>query len=451
MKPEEPSEPDNSLSADATRLAIPISARLTSDEQFRGYLETLVSLLQRSRDSRNDAHELLGVQVDMANFLLSSQEAQKRLEAELDRTPSHASRERKELKVLIGVCKRLQGIVRQIADGIAWRSLAYDRPVLHLLALKPHTGHMDRSTAITEFAQAETHVARTSDRVVLNDLTNFLRYGDFTSVGADGVRIHEVKAGRGAAKSGRATRQKRRTAEVLEFIERGFTRTEEGLRRIVLLDTQPVSHLAAVKSLLRAAREDGAAEARLSDCLAVQVFETSVMADEFDRPSAERRARIHNPFEHSRDARVFDTLKLFTRFTWNVAPYSVFPITADDSLAIMTGRLWLISYFNLGNLVRCLRRRNLLVKPPTKEGYANLRGLLPGQIARRELDNPLMVSRGRPHPVLKIPIASLTRLFYEFLDEESFADGIEEELDLPDIDEPTFLHTAFRAEAQLWD
>lgn len=76
--------------------------------------------------------------------------------------------------------------------------------------------------------------------------------------------------------------------------------------------------------------------------------------------------------------------------------------------------------------------------------------LLPDQVAAHK-DDLLVVSRGPPHPVLGISLAALGRVFYEFLDEDSFADAIEEEHDFTPTDADALLHAAPAGQAELGD
>jgi len=160
----------NSLWRDPTLQAIPVSVRLLTDRQFEEHQDKLMSFLARSLDARNKPEELLELQAEMASFLLGAQGEQKRLEAELGESAVADRGHHDSPGVVVEVCKRLQGIVRQIADGIAWRTLRYDRPMLRILALKPPTGHMELASAKTEFIAA-ADVVETGELVVVNDLT----------------------------------------------------------------------------------------------------------------------------------------------------------------------------------------------------------------------------------------------------------------------------------------
>lgn len=390
--------------------------------------------------------DLLDLQAAMAGTLVSLQEWQRELER-LPAGPS-TSHDRKQVDE-VAVCKRARLIVKQVADGIAWRSLKYDRAAVRQLALKPHTGHLELEPAIHEIATARAHIDQTGDLVVVNDLTNFLRYGDFTSVSSTRVTIHEVKRGRGAAKSGRARRQRHKLESVLDLVRTSERRTPSGLERLHRYQVEPRSRLSEVSSLIKEARAKGQARARLGDCLAVQLFDVQQIAGEADVARKGGRSLIHDPFEQSNDAMRRHSLELFAEFTPNIAPYSVFPLSDQDCTDIMLGRIWLVSYFNLGNLLRCLRRRGLWAKWATSEDMAKL--AMSDERASAELESSLLVSRGPPHPLQLVGWPELGRLFYEFLDEECFADTVENLIDSNGSGETAVFGTAFANEGTLWD
>ena len=412
--------------------AIPVSARLVTDPQFQQWRDEFLRFTSGARTAQSDPEALLDIQVDMASLLLNAQELQRELEVPAD--TEHAT--------MAKVCQRLQLITRQIADGIAWRALQYDRAVIRLLASKPQTGHMELRSAITEVAMASRHAERTGDLVVLNDLTNFLRYGDLLSVGQNGIAIHEVKESKGAARSGRASRQKKRLKRLLQFVTTGERVSEiEGLQeRIFTLPSKPRAHISAIARLISEARERGQASARISSSVAVQVFHIPDLAEGLANGRI-RKGIIRDPFSESPNSHSLDSLGLF-RFSPNVAPYSVFPLTPTDCVDVMTGAIWIVGYVSSARLVRTLRRRSLWGRLATD---ADRRLAPDGNVV-------LAVARGRERGALLVPWAVLARLAYEFVDEESVADEIEEELAaIEELGHTVLFHSRFLGEPQLWD
>ncbi len=415
--------------------------KVISDPQFREYRPALVSLMAKSRALRADAEQLLYLQAEMANEVIHLQKSKREFRAQ-----SESGKGDVDFYFAADLCIGMVHVIRQIADGIAWRSLGYDRGAIRELAAAHQTGHMDKQTAISEITAAAIHVAESADLVILNDLTNFLRYGDLTIVSPDSVSIREVKAGKASARSRRAKRQRARIEEVAKFIRTGERSIGQGEQRLLYLATPPAAHVRSLTPLIAEARAKGSAHARLSDALAVEVFSIELMAE---RGPPDAKA-FHNPFSQSRHSIVTNNLESFGRFAPNLAPYSVFPLRDADCVALMTGELWLSVYFNIGNFVRCLRRRGLDVRLPDEREVAGApQNLRPGEISEHELDYPIEVTDRRK--IILLSFAQLGRMEVELLDEECFANAVVELLATTPADEESLYTWSFEGEQALWD
>ncbi|MEX1253128.1 MAG: hypothetical protein WEE64_02190 [Dehalococcoidia bacterium] len=310
---------------------------------------------------------------------------------------------------------------------------------MDVLARKAQTGALNLEGTLAELEAAGACAEETGSLVVINDITNFIRYGDFTAVSPDGnVSIVEVKAGKGSSQSGRAARQSRKLSNVTTFLNNRWGHTRYGASAILRHNVALRTHLPSVEQLIGRARETGAANERLSDCLAVDVWC-------MDRLFADgRKPTRHNPFEQSGQAMTGHSLKSFSSFAPNFAPYSVFPLTARDCADLIVGAIWLVSHFNWGNVVRCLKRRDLQVEVVND-------GRLPFTPGTRQ-EFALAVSRGRYQHAFYIPWGELGRIMMEFLSEESFADAIEELLDRSTWrGAPVSVFASFASEPSLWN
>jgi len=151
-------------STDAQRSGRPTFAdlktifRVISHPKYRETCETLCDFLARSRTERENPDALLHLQVDMASLLLSLQRAKRRFEARAE--DSSASEDLRTGALLAAATmRRLHHLVRQIGDGIAWRSFDYDRAALYQLARKPPTGHIEAVSTQKEVDKAGVHAA----------------------------------------------------------------------------------------------------------------------------------------------------------------------------------------------------------------------------------------------------------------------------------------------------
>jgi hypothetical protein len=421
-----------------------LSAKVLSDPRYRKRLPELARFMRASREFRARPHELLQLQADMAGAVLALQKSQRELGTQLAEKSAGDGDGIADLNRAIAVCKRLAHVVKQTADGIAWRTLRHDRASMYQLALKNPAGHLDLESAARELAAAMAHADRTSDLVVMNDLTNFLRHGDFTCVGAAGeVVIAEVKAGRGSAKSGRATRQRHRLDDVLQLLRSGVRLTNEGAAALFGHKTKLRTHLQAVGDMIRQAKAQGSAHGRLSDCLAVDALHIPSLLEQG------RTAELHDPFAQSTQARSFHSFTVLKGFARNVAPYSVYPFPDEDCTDLMTGDLWLWTHFNHGNLIRSLRRRGVIARYPTDTHMDSYEQLTLEERKRREDEVGIQVRRPGGRAILTSSPGLLARLIYEYLDEECFADCVEEMLDRGAAGVTMF--PAFRDETELWD
>ncbi len=420
-------------------------AKLIADPDFQQLVGPVTSWIQESRSHRRNPAELLRIQSELATQILYFQDECRKYESDERRGDSSSSLA-VELETTIAYARRGIEIVKDIADGIAWRTLECDRLAIRELARKPHTGALLLDSLKTELDAASSHSERTGDIVVVNDLTNFLRFGDFTAVGRGGITVAEVKGGTGSARSGKAKRQRRALDEKLDFLNTGIGIWPDGSEtRLIRSATLARSHIPEVAELLRQSLETGSAYARISDTVAVEVVRWPVLVK-----LGHTEPTFHNPFKQSPRPYVYHTLKRFEVWTPNIAPVSIFPFDAQDCASILTGSSWIFSYCNLDNLVRCLRRRGLRANLPSAESLKSIAGLRPGEYIYHEFDAPLTVARPAGS-ALGMSLASFARIFCEFLDEESFADQMEEAVDYIQQDPVVLAGVGFANEADLWD
>lgn len=410
--------------------------KVASNDQYRAALPVMREFMTRSRQARNDPRSLLDLQRDMAVQMIGLQNNRRSIRDE-------GSGSGEAVESLI--CRKLIQILRTIGDGIAWRTLRYDRAVIYQLALKAQTGALDLRSTMDEFAVAHGGAYKDNNLTIVNGVTNALRYGDCTSIDRDGhVKIAEVKSGKGSKKSGKAKKQRRNLKRKTDFINTGFGVTQAGPSHIFVHQCELRSHLSGVRELIENARKGLAAHARLSNCLAVEV-----LSREWQE---EKKLIVNNPFQHSNSAFTYSSLDYFFRYPRNVAPYSVFPFSADDCTDLMTGDLVLLSHFNHRNLVRSFRRRNLVVEVPTNEQFESFMNLPPGERNLRQEEISMKVSRRSDLVELTVHQALLARHLYEFLDEESFVDAAIEALDSPDrATLGRALYPKYAEESLLWD
>ena len=191
-------EPQTDSQAGGPRVADPQTIqRVIGHPTYQLACSEYRSLLTRSRAVRDDPQKLLELQGDLAEQLLGLEAAQRKQKT-IAKDKDLSAEKLEEARWRLTVTRRLAHVIREIGDGIAWRFFYYDRAGLYQLARKPQVGHLDEASINNEMARAEAHVA-TGALVLLNDLTNFVKFGDITRRTDDGFKFIEVKGGKGSA------------------------------------------------------------------------------------------------------------------------------------------------------------------------------------------------------------------------------------------------------------
>jgi hypothetical protein len=411
-----------------------------SDPGFRRNRDGLIDAMKKSLDARDNGEQLLCLQAELANSVIHAQAELRKIKRGERKFDSSEQRER-----FVDSSKTLVHVLHAIADGIAWRTLAFDRAAIHELAFHNQTGHMELQTVMEEVTRAGEILAEDVEQaVILNDLTNFLRFGDLTIVRGNSVSIYEVKAGRGAAKSGQAKLQKQRLRKVLEILN-SSDQLEAGDHKLMRVDAKPASYQEEVYEIINRARKNGHASGRLSNSTAISVFDIKV-ASELKLTPAQV---LSNPFSGARFLYPYDSSALLGLFTPNVAPYSVFPLPPEDRVDLMMGKLVVVTWLDAERLMEAVSKRGLNARMPTKKDFEGLpTDLKPGQIREHELD--VAIEFTKPGRSMRTATSILSRVGYEFLSEESFVDMIEEGLTRANVSGETF-YQAFKEEDWLWD
>ncbi len=294
---------------------------------------------------------------------------------------SIAKKEKEDLEHKLMIYREWIRIYQTIADGIAWRVLNFNRPVLRLLSENDAPGHIH-----PPYAEILKKFVSSSDVVLVNDLTRYLRIGDLTRVTKDGkVFLYELKRDgniilgvsdifKDAKKHGMSSisRQKHRhwTAQ-MSIVNQSINipvisgdRIKEEHRADIVDSNFHISHhFAAIKSLIGKANKSGFEQAELENGYFVEVtaFDT-ILSKIKDTKNAksdpliiQKKESIFKRPEWCRDkkTRILDlsSFESFMReggqFPRNFTPQSVLPFSSNDCVRLMMGLLEIRVILNL--------------------------------------------------------------------------------------------------------
>ena len=242
---------------------------------------------------------------------------------------------------------------RAIGDGIAWRSLGYDRAVTRTLSERQSKQTLASEGMIRELREWSSHFERGTRLAIFNALTNCLSVGDVTVVRNDGsVEVIEVKSSN--TKSRRKIRQKDKLREVVSRLDTGEGQVDGQDVEIEILPITPETGLDRIEKLLNLANVKGWAAGKISNSLYVEAIDLRTMPDDdASKKDLERiRGEVIGEWERRGDFWIemstLDTLA----FTPNAAPFSVYPFDAKTCIDLLVGAKQYTAFLNESAVAR---------------------------------------------------------------------------------------------------
>jgi hypothetical protein len=295
---------------------------------------------------------------------------------------------RRNQEVLRGVGRQsdavnaLLHVYRVLGDGIAWRTLNYDRAVISVLGEGTRVGRIASEPGRSaELGRLQAFWDEEGVFAIHNDATNCLRVGDLTVIrhhaeGGYEAGLVEVKM-RGEA----GAAQLRRMEGSVQLVNTGSHSTAahgEPLR-IVRVPTLYKTGLDGLGPLIEKVRQDGYAWTQPSSFLTVGAFDISttnpITADELAqivRAEQERMGWFNRPervltwtgtLRRIRERRSSDSA---------LAPMSIYPIPAEAAADLMMGFIEWVAYLNLDLVEAAFRERGIRANAPGLPGSADL-------------------------------------------------------------------------------
>lgn len=335
--------------------------------------------------------------------------------------------------------------LRDIADGIAWRLFDCDRAALHELARRSTRPHINPEGILAELHTFASYSNERSGIAVLNDLTNFLKFGDVTVRRHSGeFEIVEVKSG--TSGSGRLTRQRQGIMEVVELLSRDQGREVTGepvrISEVQVTPEMFVGNLAGV--LARAGREGAGVEIvgshLVMDCMDFRAGAERHLEKEKVFGILERGWRVVDRWKESGDfVLVLDASERYAH-AQNYAPASVLPLEPSMCVRIMAGSVALTAVLNVSAVLRGLEGRGwVVVKPPER---------LAAEAAEEgKSEAPIAVLR-RGRLTTSLPAALVGRLGMEFLKPKSLSEMLDAVLESDGERGYSFVNLA--GEREMW-
>lgn len=353
----------------------------------------------------------------------------------------------KDIEIGITSNRQIVRIIKVVADGLAWRVLDFDRPFIRVTAEPSrYPGSVDLDSKEYEKLE-ESAIAITAtrkSRVLLNDLTYFLRIGDLTEVGEKTI-IWESKKSSKQLKSVYTIFKKGKKQElsnqmkklVHAQIARDFREIPIGNDKVYIMDLpfRFDNYLKEVGEVIKEARKNMFSTKHLSDCLIVSCTDQEQMINHAIKTGERVWEKFNDKNTWNKKHRItaYSNLDFFYDkdgdFMRSATPYSVYPFSDDDVMGLISGNLFLKSQLDISRVKKILIKAGWEVEDINLDkSLKNMGKIIPlikaGKGSEVFIDDTIFTLK-RGAFILKIPMYWVTRIGTEFMKPEVLIKHIE--------------------------
>lgn len=376
-------------------------------KKFRPYLLKLLRLSRSERILRSPIHAL-AVQLALLDTL---GKAEKTIREQL----SQHKMEKNNINVIYN--QRIRYILKDIADGIAWRVLNFNRPLLRILSQNRSPGHI--KTDVSQETSITVNLIQKGKHILINDVTNFLRIGDFTLVDNNSrpTIIEAKKSGKKLlsandykqylARGGNLTKQAKRILEVEQVLKDGVLVLGEDKAKILVINTTIDTYLPEVENIVHNSVLNGYCERFIEKFLFVRSYKLECIPN-----------RLLPPF-NSRNWVGFSNLETMSlehgELFRNRIPYSCYPFCDTDVLSLISGEIILESFINLEYIKKYYRKHRWKVRNYNKAIIDSPNDCYEGnQLFNKNLDTTFFILSQDGFNI-NVPGELIDRIFMDFL------------------------------------
>jgi hypothetical protein len=252
--------------------------------------------------------------------------------------------------------KEFLRVLKDIADGIAWRSLNYNRPIIRLMSENTPNNNIssDSETLVKLLGMRK----KLSDKVIINDLTHCLKIGDLTVLTSENkIIVYEIKARQNKTeiigiaeiyrrfnKNKQISRQLNKQWIVQDAIINKKINTPNRKVKIIDLDFKINTHIKKIKKLIKKSDRNNFASLLLEDGYHIEIFSLDRI---FENKNNQGIKKQFSPKEKGWSEMTlclsnYDTFYSSTNDRLqNFTPYSILPFSSKNCVRLMMGQLYI--------------------------------------------------------------------------------------------------------------
>lgn len=357
---------------------------VVNDARFQKAVAQLAELFKVSRikDYYNPI-TIWNIQISLLEILKGIQNERKILKTKPDNSNK---------KLALQSLLHLDRVVKSFADGIAYRLLDYDQPFIRYMSepVRPHDSiDFVRDDFTITIEKVKKKYLNNQQFLLINDITNVLRVGDFISINSPthqpliieskrlGNEIHTIEtAVETIKKDSNAQISKQMFVKVIPAqltrnIRKIIVPKEDDLEEIQIMDIDihMPNNFHLLNRLINKARRKGTINIKFDDYMVLEInhFRSITKNLDFTKQKIDEMKKMRK-FEDeylritSWDLLIYDKAGKFAK---NTMPISTYPISTLNTLDLLTGQIQLFAYINISEVKRLFLENNWLIFEPS--------------------------------------------------------------------------------------
>lgn len=339
------------------------------NDYYRQFVPDIEKILAVSKERKHykDPQRHFGLQLGLLRLLQAVEKASSEGNREARKTGD------KKLALQSKRNKYIAKAYKEIADGIAWRTLGYSRFRMRVLSQGVYTGHTwGKDVGQTAELKRAATAARNGAFVLMNDITNCLRIGDLTTLPPrDDGRIHVAEIKRKELILASTIAKKIQDKQALDTQEARLIQAQFALdmnimpmggKKIPVVPIAPITHdvLPGAAAVMKKAMAAGAASKMLTPYMLFEAMHMPVLADLNDAKALQNMLdKIVRPegltpiMKHTNYDRLI--LSAGGQLMRSTPPYTIYPWPLKTIAKLITGELFVTTTIYFEPLVDAFR------------------------------------------------------------------------------------------------
>lgn len=417
------------------------------------YLKSIKGLKKFLRYSRqkkyyNNPYNLLSLQIFIAKTISSFEKVVFEGKRQLYLARENKKEEKiNDLEIGITSNRQIVRVLKTIADGLAWRVLDFDRPFIRTMSEPSRNpGSVDLDSDDYKILE-ETAIAIADTRkskILLNDITNFLRVGDLIEVGKNTIiweskeSSRKLKSAYTIFKKGNKPVLSRQMKRVVDAqIVRDFRKIPLNDDHVIVMDLPYKfdNYLEVVNKVIQEAKANMFSKKELSDCLIVSCTDNEKMINYAIKTGQNVWEKFNDKNNWNKKHRIIANSNLDFFYDENgdiirsATPYSIYPFSDEDTMRLISGNLFLKSQLDITKVKKILIKSGWEVYDvDLDKSHKDMEKVIPliksGKTPGVFIDDTIFTLKRGPF-MLQVPMYWVTRIGTEFMKPEVLIKQIE--------------------------